>query len=195
MMSGHAYNPELISWHSRLQHPSSCHKAPSHSSARSMRMAYMVKDAWQCCTGPRSGYPRSTIYAKTCLVTLLPRIWKPSFGSCFSILSHWFNMPSSQNAEEAGPCIWRSPERDCIYFMQLATFIMQNRCIYAIWRCAPCRMDMVKDEFHSYTEEGFFTIQCSDMFWGGVWSDMTRERVLTHTKMVSGAPHPHPTLS
>ena len=26
-------------------------------------------------------------------------------------------------------------------------------------------MDMGKDEFHSYTQEGFFTIRCSDRFW------------------------------
>ena len=116
----------------------------------------------RCCTGPRSGYPGSTIYAKTCLVTLLPRIWKPSFGSTFSILSHWFNISSSQSTQEAGPYIWRSPERDCIYFMQVATFIMQNWCIYSIWSCAPCRINIGKGEFHSYTEEGFFTIRCSD---------------------------------
>ena len=78
----------------------------------------------RCCTGPRIGYPGSTIYAKTCLVTLLPRIWKPSFESTFSILSHWFNISSNQNTQEADPYIWRSPERDCIYFMQMATFIM-----------------------------------------------------------------------
>ena len=36
-------------------------------------------------------------------------------------------------------------------------------------------LDMGKDEFHSYTEEGFFTIRCNDRFWAGVWSDMTKE--------------------
>ena len=40
-----------------------------------------------------------------------------------------------------------------------------NRCIYSIWSCAPCRIDIGKGEFHSYTEEGFFTIRCSDMLW------------------------------
>ena len=113
----------------------------------------------RCCTGPRSGYPGS------------------SFVSTFSIFSHWFNISSSQNTQEAGPYIWRSPERDCIYFMQVATFIMQNWCIYTIWSCAPCRIDIGKDEFHSYTEEGFFTIRCSDKLWGGVWSDIGTEQV------------------
>ena len=73
-----------------------------------------------------------------------------------------------------------SPERDII-FMQVATFIMQNWCLHTIWR-----MDMGKDEFHSYTHEGFFAIRCSDRFWGGIWSDMTTEQVSTCTKMDSG---------
>ena len=133
--------------------------------------------------------------------------------------------------------------------MQVSTFITQNWCTCTIRRCAPCRMDMSKDEFHSYTirlegpedphrrnsrfrrsrdpahasiplaqtpwgltgrawlqagaqrvvilvlppfnslgidsrnaDEGFFTIRCSDRFWGGAWSDMTTEQVLTCTK-------------
>ena len=131
----------------------------------------------RCCTGPRSGYPGSTIYVKTCVVALLPWIWKPSFGSTFSILSHWFDISSSQNTQEAGPYIWRSPERDCIHFMQVATFIMQNWCIYTIWSCPPRKIDKGKDEFHSYTEEGIVTIRCSDRLSGGVWSDMTTEQV------------------
>ena len=131
----------------------------------------------RCCSGPRRGYPGSTNHAKTCLATLLPRIWKPSFGSTFSIFSHWFNISFSQNTQEAGPYIWRSPERDCIYFMQVATFITQNWYIYTIWSCAPCRIDIGTDEFHSYTEEGFFTIRCRNRLWGGVWSDMTTEQV------------------
>ena len=108
---------------------------------------------------------------------MLPWIWKPSFGSTFSILSHWFDISSSQNTQEAGPYIWRSPERDCIHFMQVATFIMQNWCIYTIWSCPPRKIDIGKDEFHSYTEEGIFTIRCSDRLWGGVWSDMATEQV------------------
>ena len=79
--------------------------------------------------------------------------------------------------QEAGSYIWRSPERDCIYIMQVATFIMQYWCIYTIWSCAPCRIDIGKDEFHSYTEEGFFIIRCSNRLWGGAWSDMTTEQV------------------
>ena len=39
---------------------------------------------------------------KTCLVTSLPRIWKSSFGSNFSILSHWFNISGSHNAQTGG---------------------------------------------------------------------------------------------
>ena len=126
-----------------------------------------------CCTEPRSCYPWSTIYAKMCLVTLLPWIWKPSFGSSFSSLSHWFNISSSQNAQKASPYTWRSQKRDCINYMQLTTFIIQNWFIYPIRRCAHCMMNMGKDEFHSYTEEGFFIIQCSDKFWGG---DCTEHR-------------------
>ena len=52
-------------------------------------------------------------------------------------------------AHEAGPYIWRPPERDCIYFMQLATFIMENQSMYITVRCALCRMDMGKDECQS----------------------------------------------
>ena len=99
------------------------------------------------------------MYAKTCLVTLLPWIWKPSFGSSFSILYHWFSIPSSQ---EAGPYTWRSPERDCIYFMQVTTFIMQNWCIYTIRRCAPCRMDIDKDGFQYYTDRSHPVIMCRE---------------------------------
>ena len=88
-----------------------------------------------------------------------------------------FNISSSQNTQEAGTYICRSPERDCIYFMQVATLIMQNWCIYTVLSCAPCRIDISKDEFHSYTEEGFFIIRCSNRLWGGVWSDMTTEQV------------------
>ena len=62
--------------------------------------------------------------------------------------------------------------------MQVVTFIMQNRYIYSISRYAPCKIDMGKDELYSYTEVGFFTIRCSNRFWGGVWSDMTTEQVL-----------------
>ena len=136
------------------------------------RWSALWKMHGRCCTGPRSDYHGSTIYAKTCLVTLLPRIWNTSFGSTFSILSHWFNISSSQNTY-----IWRSPERDCIYFMQVEKFLMQNWCIYTIWSCAPCRIDMGKDEFHSYTDEGFFIIRYHDRLLGGVWSDMTTEQV------------------
>ena len=39
------------------------------------------------------------MYAKTCFVTLPPWIWKPSFGSSFRTLSHWFNFSSSSNAQ------------------------------------------------------------------------------------------------
>ena len=143
----------------------------------------------RCCTGPRSGYLGSTIYAKTCLVTLLPWIWKPSFGNSFSIFSPTGSTFFIQLECTRGWSLHLEitpPERNIIDFMQVATFIMQNWCIYTIWRCAPCRMDMGKDEFHSCTREGFFTIRCSNRFWGGVWSDMTTEQVLTHTKMVSG---------
>ena len=45
---------------------------------------WMMHD--RCCTGPRSGYLGSTTNAKTCLVILLPWIWKPTFGNSFSIL-------------------------------------------------------------------------------------------------------------
>ena len=61
----------------------------------------------------------TTMYAKTCLLTLLPWIWKPSFRSGFSILSHWFNISSSQNAHEAGPYFLISHhKRDCIHFVE-----------------------------------------------------------------------------
>ena len=57
--------------------------------------------------------------------------------------------------------------------MQVDAFIMQNWCIYTIWRCAPCWMDMGKDEFHSYTEEGFFLypMQRQVLGWCLVWHD------------------------
>ena len=32
-----------------------------------------------------------------------------------------------------------SPEKECIYTLQVATFIEQNWYIYTIWICAPCR--------------------------------------------------------
>ena len=34
---------------------------------------------------------------------------------------------------------------------------------------------MGNDELHSYTEEFFFPIRCSDRLWDGVWSDITTE--------------------
>ena len=107
---------------------------------------------------------------KTCFLTVPPCILKPCFGSSFSSLSNWFNMSVSKNAQETGPYIWRAPWRDYIYLIQLATFIMQNRCIHIIRRCTSCRTDMDEDEFHSYTAKGSLTIRCSDRFWGGVWS-------------------------
>ena len=129
----------------------------------------------RCCTGPRSGYRGSTIYAKTCLVILLPWMKAHLWIHFFYTLPH-FIISSSQNAQEAVPYIWRSPERDCICFMQVVTFIMQNWCIYTIRSGGPCRIDIGKDEFHSYTEKGFI-IPCSGRLRGGVWSDMTTRKV------------------
>ena len=100
---------------------------------------------------------------------------KAQFWASFSNRSHWFNILSGQNAQEVVLYLWRSLKRHYLNFMQLATFIMQNWFIYTIRRCASCRMNMGKDEFHSYREEGFFTIQCSDWFWGDVWSDMSTD--------------------
>ena len=111
------------------------------------------------------------MYAKICFVILPLWIWKPRFGSSFSTLSNWFNISPSKNAREIGPYIWRPPERDCIYFMQLTTFITQNQHICITKRCAPCRMAMGKDEFRSSTVKGFFALRCSDRSWDGVWSD------------------------
>ena len=59
----------------------------------------------RCCTGPRSGYNN---LCKNVLANIATLDMKPQLWAQFSILSHWFNISSSQNAQEAGPYIWRS---------------------------------------------------------------------------------------
>ena len=63
----------------------------------------------------------------------------PDFWSIFVIRSHWFTITSSKNIQGTSPYIWRPAGSDCIYFMQLATFITQNRLFYIniTRRCAP----------------------------------------------------------
>ena len=255
MMSGHAYNHTLRAHF--LTQRALVSTLLSQSSITHLCKIYQDgphgENAWQMLYRTQEWLPWINNLCKNMFGNIVALDIKPGFGSRYSILSHWFNISSSHNAEDAGPYIWRSPERDYIYFMQVHTFIMQNWCTYTIRRCAPCRMDMSKDEFHSYTirlegpedphlrssrfrrsrdpahasiplaqtpwgltgrawlraraqrvaivelpplnslgiesrnaDEGFFTIRCSDRFWGGAWSDMTTEQVLTCTEMVSG---------
>ena len=82
MMLGHAYNHTLRAHFLTQQALASilCHKVPS---ARFIRMACMVKDEWQMLYRTQEWLPWSTIYAKTCLVTLLPWIWKPGLVQLF----------------------------------------------------------------------------------------------------------------
>ena len=56
--------------------------------------------------------PWNNNVCNTCLVTLPPWIWKPSFGSSFSTLPIWFNISLNKTAQETGLYIWRPPERD-----------------------------------------------------------------------------------
>ena len=124
----------------------------------------------RCCTGSSSRYPGPTMYANTCFATLPPWIWKPSFWVKFLTGSHGFTISFLKNVQGTSPYIWRPTESGCINFLQLATFITQNRLLYITRRCAPygctCGVDVVEDEFHSYTEKRFCTIRRSDTFWG-----------------------------
>ena len=182
MTSGHAYN------HTMWDHfPTQQALASILLSQRSItQLCKIYEDVLhdEGCMADAVQDPGSNIYVKTySVVTLLPWIRTPSFESSFSILFHYFKILSSKKAQDIGPYIWRSPESDFIHFMQVATFIMENWCIYTIWRYAPYRMGTGKDEFHSdTTEEGFIAIQCNNRFWGGVWSDMTIEQILARTK-------------
>lgn len=45
---------------------------------------------------------------------------------------------------------------------------------------------MDKDEFKQFTDDGYFTIQRSDKFWSGIWSDMTIEQTLMKAMKTSG---------
>ena len=76
-MSGHVYNCKLRALTHQALASILLSQSSSHSSSRSMRMSWW-KLHGRCCTGPSNGYPGSTTYTKTCLVTLLPGIWKAS---------------------------------------------------------------------------------------------------------------------
>ena len=49
---------------------------------------------------------------------------------------------------------------------------------------------MSEEEFHKFSEEGYFTIRRTDKFWSGIWSDMTIEQVLMKSlKSAGGMTH------
>lgn len=43
-------------------------------------------------------------------------------------------------------------------------------------------------EFQQITRDGYFTIRRKDIFWSGIWSDMTIEQVLMRAIKSSGGP-------
>ena len=130
-----------------------------------MRMACMVKDAWQMLYRTEEWLPYRQ-FMQNMLGNIATLAMKAQlcvqFFHTFPLVQHFI-----QSECTGGWSLLQvnTRIRDYVYFMQVASFIMQNWWISAIWRCAPCRMNMGMDEFHSYREEGFFTIRCWDRFW------------------------------
>ena len=69
--------------------------------------------------------------------------------------------------------------------MQQEFLPLQNQFIY-IQQIEELADKMTPDYYTSLTEKGFFTIQRTDKFWCGFWSDMTIEQVFMRSIKTSG---------
>ena len=119
----------------------------------------------KCCTGPRSGYPGLTTYAKRCLVTLLPWVFIQS--ECTGGVSLHLEITRKR--------LHLFHESGHIHYAKLVNLYHQKMCALHGQGWIP---------FLNRGRLLYHLIQRQVL--GGVWSDMTTERVLTRTKLVSG---------